>query len=75
MYEVYLWVPTKGWKLLVRTRSCRKAVEKALVFRPLEVKMSTPSGINYYEGYAHNGDFSDNDRTEITALSTRASLA
>ncbi len=40
MWEVFIWVPTKGWKLVKSTPDKRRAVEVAKEFEPLEVKVS-----------------------------------
>lgn len=40
MYEVFVWVPSKGWKLLRRTSNLRDAIDKAVEFTPLEVKLT-----------------------------------
>jgi hypothetical protein len=58
MYEVYIWVPTKGWKLVRRTRSRDTAVSVAHDFEPLEVKIRTPSGDACFGGVLCMPDYS-----------------
>lgn len=53
MFEVFVWVPSKGWKLVYKTKDQKKATERALEFVPLEVKLSTPSGRSYHSGVCH----------------------
>lgn len=53
MFEVFVWVPSKGWKLVLRTKNQRKAIETALEFAPLEVKLSLPNGGERFSGRCH----------------------
>ena len=59
MYEVWLWIPTKGWKTIVRTKNEQKAIEMALTLVPLEVRLLTPEGRSYYSGILHCRTMSD----------------
>lgn len=42
MYKVSLWVPTKGWRLVKRTRTEAEALAFARSLLPLEVKVQYP---------------------------------
>jgi hypothetical protein len=42
-------VPTKGWKLLKRTKMRSKALEAAWEFEPLEVRV-TMNGVEIWKG-------------------------
>lgn len=42
-YEVFVWVPSKGWKSIMRTRIQQKAIKLAMEFVPLEVKLTNHS--------------------------------
>lgn len=55
MYEVMLWVPTKGWKLIRKFRTLDKARECRDEFLPLETRLSgpVPSYILEHEGFCH----------------------
>jgi hypothetical protein len=53
MYEVFVWVPSKGWKKILGTKSQRKAVERALEFTPLEVKLTDGQGRMWCSGIFH----------------------
>lgn len=55
MWEVFVWVPTKGWKLVKKfmRKDHRKATAFALQFVPLEVKLVSPSGRTWQSGYCH----------------------
>jgi hypothetical protein len=50
MCNVYVWVPTKGWKLVRRVRGEERAVALAQEFEPLEVTVSSPSRGRFYYG-------------------------
>lgn len=51
MYEIYVWVPTKGWKLVRKHRDADKARESANDFLPLEVKVcNTRTGRSWHGG-------------------------
>lgn len=50
MWEVFVWVPTKGWKSVLRCRKAEAAVEKAREMEPLEVKVVAPYGRSYHCG-------------------------
>ncbi|HEY7310463.1 MAG TPA: hypothetical protein VH643_13950 [Gemmataceae bacterium] len=49
VYEAFVWVPTKGWKLLKRTKLRSKALEAAWEFEPLEVRV-TMNGVEIWKG-------------------------
>jgi len=58
MYEVFVWVPGKGWKLVKRSRSRDAALRVADSWQPLEVKLRTPEqsphwGRTFYGGWCH----------------------
>jgi hypothetical protein len=53
MFEVFLWVPSKGWKSLLRTRIFAKAYARAHEFLPLEIKLSCPDGRSLPGGNTH----------------------
>jgi hypothetical protein len=53
MNEVYLWVPSKGWKKILSTKSLRKAIATALEFVPLEVRLQDKDGRSWSSGCAH----------------------
>lgn len=50
MYEVFLWVPSRGWKLITRTKNKHTAARTALNFVPLEVKLRLPDGRSLVSG-------------------------
>jgi hypothetical protein len=50
MFELHVWVPTKGWKPARRFKTEQNAVEMAREFEPLEVKVSSKNGRTYYGG-------------------------
>ncbi len=54
MWELFLWVPGKGWKLIRKFRLRDKAVDAAVTFEPLEVKLTDPAGRSYYGGVCHS---------------------
>ncbi len=39
MFEVFVWVPTKGWKIVLKTKNGSAAREAFDAFQPLEVKL------------------------------------
>ncbi len=57
MFEVFVWVPTRGWKLVGRYKTEEKAVERAEEFDPLETRLSRPSGPTTYAGRGVEVDF------------------
>jgi len=63
MYDVYVWVPSKGWKKLLSTRDEVKALRKAAEFLPLEVKVRYPSDLGrvIYGGILHFGEWKTTD--------------
>jgi hypothetical protein len=52
MFEVLVWVPTRGWKLLLECDNERRAVELYEQLVPLEVKLRK-DGVTIRE---HNND-------------------
>lgn len=59
MYKVNLWVPTKGWKLVKRTRTEAEALAFARSLLPLEVKVQYPGqyGKTLRGGRLHVGNY------------------
>lgn len=58
---VYLWVPTKGWKLVFDGFNEKEAREAAEELLPLEVKLENDKGYRETAGRAHaalEGDLS-----------------
>jgi hypothetical protein len=53
MYGVFLWIPSKGWKHLLNTKSQRKAIDFALSLTPLEVQLQDPHGRLWKSGICH----------------------
>ncbi len=50
MYEIFVWVPTKGWKLVAKHSDNLSAYEHAREFEPLEVMVANPSGQHFFGG-------------------------
>lgn len=53
MYDVFVWVPTKGWKLIRKVKTAQAAYDLANEFLPLEVKVSCPNGRTFQAGSVH----------------------
>ena len=53
MYEIFVWVPSKGWKLLRKCKEKAKAIALAREWEPLEVMVRSPSGTRRYAGILH----------------------
>jgi hypothetical protein len=55
MFEVMLWQPNRGWLLVLRTRSARKAHKMARDLAPYEVQVTASlldcSGERYYKSF------------------------
>ena len=50
MNSVWVWVPSKGWKLVRSFRQLLAAIDCAEELEPLEVKVTTKTGQAYYGG-------------------------
>lgn len=58
MYNVHIWIPTKGWKRVGRARTEERAIEIAKEFDPLETMISSPGkGRVYHGGYVAMPDY------------------
>lgn len=57
MHELFIWAPTKGWKLIKRNRVRSKLVELATELEPLETKISSPNGRQSWAGRLCLPDF------------------
>lgn len=68
MWEVFVWVPTKGWKRISRTRSRKVAISRALDFVPLEVKLRDQNGRTWCSGQLHMPDQNVPAMTQIEEL-------
>jgi hypothetical protein len=55
MYRLSIWVPGRGWKVLLKTRSQRMALKAANTYLPLEVKLTLPNCYCWYAGLTHVG--------------------
>ena len=49
-YKVFVWVPTKGWKLVGAHTDPSDALIQAIEFTPLEVKIAHLDGTPYHGG-------------------------
>ena len=51
MYQLFVWVPTKGWKLIKGSQDRDKLVKLADELEPLETKiLNTSTGSSTYGG-------------------------
>lgn len=50
MFQLYIWVPTKGWKWVRKSSNPKFIKALAENFLPLEVKVVSPKGHDYYAG-------------------------
>lgn len=67
MNDLFVWVPTKGWKLVRKFKRLDDAIEAAKEFLPLEVKVTAKTGRSYYGGRLQLTDYNTPEAPDIRA--------
>ncbi len=65
MFEIFIWVFSKGWKRVAKQRTAQGAYNTAFDFLPMEVKVTSPGRITSYYGGQCQAPIKAKDGKEI----------